>query len=103
MDCYLNEMGHMANEARADQDGWRSLRTQSRKKDSSSLTENSQPLSEDWVKDAFRLSDNETLKDKPELMSLLVKVLASHRPAFEGGPHRTEERLVNWELAGLTG
>ena len=91
MDCYLNEMGHMANEARADQDEWRNLRTQSRKKDSSSLTENSQPLSEDWVKDAFRLSDNETLKDKPELMSQLVKVLASHGPAFEGGPHRMGE------------
>ena len=91
MDGYLNEMGHMANEARADQDEWRNRRTQSREKDSTSSTKTSQPLSEDWVKDAFGLSDNETLKDKPELMSQLVKVLANHRPAFEGEPHRTKE------------
>ena len=63
-------------------------RTQSREKDSSDSTKTSQPLSEDWVKDAFGLSDNETLKDKPELMSQLVKVLVNHGSAFEGGPHR---------------
>ena len=50
-----------------------------------------QPLIVDWVKDAFRLSDNEMLKDKPELMGQLVKVLANHGPAFEGGPHRAKE------------
>ena len=89
MDGYLNEMGHLANEARADQDKWKNLRTQSRRKDFSRPTNDSQPLSEDWVKDAFGLSDNETLKDKPELMNQLVKVLANHGPAFEGGPHGT--------------
>ena len=91
MDDYLNEMGHMANEARADKDEWKNHRTQSREKDSTGSVKTCQPLSEDWVKDAFGLSDNKTLKDKPELMGQLVKILANHGPAFEGGPHRTKE------------
>ena len=45
----------------------------------------------DWVKDAFKLSDNETLRDKPELMARLIKVLSNHVPAFEGGLHHTQE------------
>ena len=88
---YLNEMGHMAREARADRDKWRDLKTQSKKETLFKPSDHSQTLSMDWVKDAFKLSDNETLRDKPELMARLVKVLANHGPAFEGGPHRTQE------------
>ena len=90
MDDYLNEINHMANEARADKVEWKNHKTQFREKDTTNSTK-AQPLSEDWVKDAFRLSDNEMLKDKPELMGQLVKVLSNHGPAFEGGPHRAKE------------
>ena len=90
MDDYLNEMSHMANEARADKVEWKNHKTQYRERDTTKPT-GVQPLSEDWVKDVFRLSDNEVLKDKPELMGQLVKVLANHGPAFEGGPHRAKE------------
>ena len=95
MDGYLNEMGHMADEARADQDEWKSLRTQSRKKDLSRSTNDSQPLSEYWVKDVFGLSDNETLKDKPELMNQLVKVLANHRPGRDWSNGSQSDSLGN--------
>ena len=88
---YLNEMGHMAKEARADREEWKDLKTQSKKRSVSEPRDHSQTLSTDWVKDAFKLSDNETLKDKPELMAQLIKVLAGHGPAFEGGPHCTQE------------
>ena len=73
MNDYLNKMSHMANEARADKDEWKNHRTQFREKDPTSSVKTSQPLIEDWVKDAFRLSDNKMLKDKPELMGKLIK------------------------------
>ena len=88
---YLNEMGHMAKEARADREEWKDLKTRSKKRSVSEPKDHSQMLSTDWVKDAFKFSDNETLKDKLELMAQLIKVLASHGPAFKGGPHRTQE------------
>ena len=59
---YLNEMGYMAKEAKADRDEWRDLRTQSKKEALSRPSDGSQTLSEDWAKDAFKLSDNETLR-----------------------------------------
>ena len=90
IDDYLNKMSHMANEARADKVEWKNHKTQCRERDTTKPA-GVQPLSEDWVKDAFRLSDNEVLKDKSELMGQLVKVLANHGPAFEGGPHRAKE------------
>ena len=93
---YLSEMGHMNKEAAADNTEWKDLKQKAKKKIPTGPTDGSQPLSEDWVKDAFELSSNETLKDKPELMARLVKVLANHGPAFEGGPHRQKE-------AGQTG
>ena len=84
-------MGRMAKEARADREEWKDLKTQSRKGNISEPRDRSQTLSTDWVKDAFKLSDNETLRDKPELMARLINVLSNHGPAFEGSPHRTQE------------
>ena len=75
---YLNEMGHMAKEAKADREEWKDLKTKSKKKLVSRPGDHKPTLSTDWVKDTFKLSDNETLKDKPELMAQLIKVLASH-------------------------
>ena len=92
---YLNEMGHMSREAAADNvewREWRDLRWNTRRKPpTKDSPDGAGPLSEDWVRDAFDLSTNETLKDKPELMSQLVKVLSNHGPAFEGRPHRQKE------------
>ena len=93
MSDYLNEMGHMAKEARADKVEWKRKRTQCREEEPQKIAE-AQPLSNEWVKEAFKLSDNEVLKDKPELMGQLVKVLAKHGPAFEGGPHRAKETIL---------
>ena len=84
---YLNEMGHMAKEAKADKEEWKDLKTKSKRRLASQLGDHKPTLSTDWIKDAF----NATLKDKPELMNQLIKVLASHGPAFEGGPHRAQE------------
>ena len=92
MDDYLNEMGHMAKEARADKVEWKRKRTRCRKDEPQKITE-TQPLSDEWVKEAFKLSDNKVLKDKPEVMGQLVKVLAKHGPAFKGGPHRAQETI----------
>ena len=83
---YLNEMGHMAREAKVDKEEWKDLKTKSTGDGGHKPT-----LSVDWIKDAFKLSDNATLKDKPELMNQLIKVLAGQGPAFEGGPHRAQE------------
>ena len=99
MDDYLNEMGYMAKEARADKVKWKRKRTRCQE-DEPQETTGTQPLSDDWVKEAFKLSDNEVLKDKPELMGQLVKVLAKHGPAFEGGPHRAQE--TDQQGAGIT-
>ena len=92
MDNYLNEMGHMAKEARADKVEWKRKITQCREDEPQKIVE-TQPLSNELVKEAFKLSDNKVLKDKPELMGQLVKVLAKHGPAFEGGPHRAQETI----------
>ena len=88
---YLNEMGHMAREAKVDKEEWKDLKTKSKRRLTSQLGGHKPTLSVDWIKDAFKLSDNATLKDKPKLMNQLIKVLASHGPAFEGGPHRAQE------------
>ena len=88
---YLNEMSHMAKEAVVDKEEWKDLKTKSKKKPTSQLGGHKPVLSTDLVKDAFKLSDNATLKDKPELMKRLIKVLAGNGPAFEGGPHRAQE------------
>ena len=66
---YLNEMGHMAREAKVDKEEWKDLRTKSKRKLTSQLGGHKPTLSADWIKDAFKLSDNATLKDKPELMN----------------------------------
>ena len=44
---YLNKMGYMAREARADQDKWRDLKTQSKKETLSRPSDHSQTLSTD--------------------------------------------------------
>ena len=90
MDDYLNEMGYMAKETQADKDEWKRKRTQCREGEPQKTTK-IQPLSDKWVEEAFKLSDNEVLKEKPELRGQLVKVLAKHGPAFEGGPYRAQD------------
>ena len=82
----------MGREASTDQAEWKDLKQNLKSKSGTESANNgARPLSEAWVKEAFNLSTNETLKDKPELMSRLVDVLASHGPAFEGGPHHQKE------------
>ena len=91
---------HLKQEAAADNTEWKDLKQKTKKKFPTEPADGSQPLSDEWVKDAFKLSSNETLKNKPELMARLVKVLANHGPAFKGGPHRQKEAGQTW--AGRT-
>ena len=93
-------MGYMAKEAKADREEWKDLQTKSKRRLAPQPGDPKSTLSADWIKDALKLSDNDTLKDKPELMNRLIKVLASHGPAFEGGPHRAQE--VGQAGAGCT-
>ena len=83
---YLNEMGYMAREAQTDKKEWKQKKTQWKGSEPQALE--TQGLNKEWVKEAFRLSNNEVLKDKPELKRQLIEVLAKHGPAFEGGPYR---------------
>ena len=78
-------------EAKADREGWKDLKTKSKRRLAPQPGDHKPTLSTDWIKDTFNLSDNETLKDKPELLNQLIKVLASHGPAFEGGPQWAQE------------
>ena len=89
MEDYLNEMGYMAREAQTDKKEWKRKKTQWKGGEPQALK--TQGLSDEWVEEAFRLSNNEVLKDKPELKGRLIKVLAKHGPAFEGGPYRSRD------------
>ena len=90
MDDYLNKMGYMAREAQTDKKEWKRKRTQCQEGEPQEITK-TQMLSDAWVEEAFKLSNNKVLKDKPELKGQLIKVLAKHGPAFEGGPYRGQD------------
>ncbi len=98
MEEYVNEMGHMSREAQVDKQEWKRKKTQ--KKEDRTQTSKEPSLSAGWVEEAFRLSNNEVLKDKPELKKQLIDVLRQHGSAFDGGPYR--DREVAQQGAGRT-
>ena len=94
----MNEMGYMTREAQVDKKEWKRRKTQW--KERRSQASEKPGLSAGWVEEAFRLSNNEVLRDKPELKKQLVDVLTKHGPAFDGGPYR--DRDVAQQGAGRT-
>ena len=98
MDEYINELGYMSREARVDKQEWKRRKTQ--KREDRIQTNTGPSLSAGWVEEAFRLSNNEVLKDKPELKKRLIDVLRTHGGAFDGGPYR--DRKVAQQGAGRT-
>ncbi len=98
MEEYMNEMGHMSREAQVDKQEWKRKKT--RKNEDRTQTSKGPCLSAGWVEEAFRLSNNEVLRDKPELKKQLIDVLRQHGSAFDGGPYR--DREVAQQGAGRT-
>ena len=98
MEEYMNEMGHMSREAQVDKQEWKRKKT--RKNEDRTQTSKGPCLSAGWVEEAFRLSNNEVLRDKPELKKQLIDVLRQHSSAFDGGPYR--DREVAQQGAGRT-
>ena len=96
---YFNEMSHMAKEAEVDKEEWKDLKTKSKRKPTSQLGGHKPVLSTDWIKDAFKLSDNATLKDKPELMNRLIKVLAMY-PDAPVTYQNLHKRSSTWRRTG---
>ena len=89
MEDYVNEMGYMTREAQTDKREWKRRKTQWRERKSQASETPS--LNKGWVEEAFRLSNNDVLRDKPELKKQLVEVLTKHGPAFDGGPYRDRD------------
>ena len=98
MEDYVNEMGYMTREAQTDKREWKRRKTQWRER--KPQARETPILNKEWVEEAFRLSNNEVLKDKPELKKQLVEVLTKHGPAFDGGPYR--DRGTAQQGAGRT-
>ena len=98
MEDYVNEMGYMTKEAQTDKREWKRRKTQWRER--KPQARETPILNKEWVEEAFRLSNNEVLKDKPELKKQLVEVLTKHGPAFDGGPYR--DRGTAQQGAGRT-
>ena len=64
------------------------------------VPDGSDPLADTWVEEAFKLNDNQMLKEDPVLKAELIKMLSFHAAAFEGG--LTKSEVIGQGQAGTT-